>query len=131
VGRHARPSTRSARRRGAAASGGSVEHYYSGETLYTFPAALEIYSDGRYWAECPAEHEQGCWEMALITESDCAALEVTLGFSIDETAWEPDATELARIDDVTGYAATPVVFGNDDYPYGWITEVVCLDEPAA
>lgn len=109
----------------------SVEHYYSGETLYTFPAALEIYSDGRYWAECPAEHEQGCWEMALITETDCAELEVTLGFSTDETTWEPDATELVRIDEVTGYAATPVVFGNDDYPYGWITEVVCLDEPAA
>lgn len=109
----------------------TVERYQSGETLYAFPAALEIYWDGRYSAECAAEHELGCWQMALFTESDCSTMQVTLGFSVEETAWDPDATELVTIEGVTGGAATPVVFGNDDYPYGWITEVVCLDEPTA
>lgn len=109
----------------------TVERYQSGETLYSFPSALEIYWDGRYSAECPAEHELGCWETALFTESDCGAMQVTLGYSAEETAWKPDATELVIIEDVTADAATPVVFGNDEYPYGWIDEVVCLDEPTA
>ncbi|HEU4756869.1 MAG TPA: hypothetical protein VFS72_09430 [Agromyces sp.] len=116
---------------GGASGDQAVERYEAGETLYAFPSALEVYWDGRYSAECPAEHELGCWEMALFTESDCRALQVTLGYSAEETAVEPDATELLTIEGVTGDAATPVVFGNDQYPYGWINEVVCLDEPTA
>jgi hypothetical protein len=109
----------------------TVERYGVGETLYAFPSALEVYWDGRYTAECPAEHELGCWEMALFTESDCRTMQVTLGFSVEETAWDADATELVTIQNVTGDSATPVVFGNDQYSYGWIDEVVCLDEPRA
>lgn len=116
-----------------AASGGSVEsgvlRYESDETNFAFPAALEYYMDGRYDADCSLEHEQGCWQSALFTESDCHTLQVQVGFSNDADARLPDDVEAIEIDDVVAADATPVVFGNDDYAYGWITRVTCFDTP--
>ncbi len=48
-----------------------VERFESSETFFTFPAALEIYADGRYNPQCPPGFASGCWQMALFTESDC------------------------------------------------------------
>jgi len=106
-----------------------VERYESSETYFAFPAALEFYTDGRYDDQCSTEHEQGCWEAALFTESDCATLQVQLGFSNDADALVPDVTDTIEIDDVVAGEATPVVYGNDDYAYGWINQVTCLGSP--
>jgi len=106
-----------------------VERYESGETYFAFPAALEFYLDGRYDAQCSTEHEKGCWEAALFTESDCETLQVQLGFSNDADAIAPDVTETIEFDDVVAGDATPVVYGNDDYAYGWINQVTCLGSP--
>ena len=118
-----------------AESGGSgeteladVERYQSGETMYDFPAALEIYNDGRYSAECPFEYAQGCWQMALFADADCDAMEIELGFTNDVDAILPDQVETLEKQDVLGNEATIVVFGNDDYAYGWINQVTCLDD---
>jgi hypothetical protein len=114
-----------------ATSGGSgsefVERYQSGETLFAFPAALEVYLDGRYDGECPSTYEQGCWQMALFTEADCDTLQVQLGFTNDADAVLPDHLETIETDAVLGNEATHVVFGQDDYGYGWINQVTCLD----
>lgn len=114
-----------------AASGASgsefVERYQSGETMYAFPATLEIYLDGRYDGDCPAHYEQGCWQMALFTEADCDTLQVQLGFTSDAEALLPDHLETIETAAVLGNEPTPVVFGQDDYGYGWINQVTCLD----
>ena len=41
----------------------------------------------------------------------------------------PDVTDTIEIDDVVAGEATPVVYGNDDYAYGWINQVTCLGSP--
>jgi len=105
-----------------------VERYESSETFFTFPAAMEAYADGRYDEDCSLEYVQGCWESALFTESDCDTLQVQLGFSNDANALLPDHLDTMEIDDVVAGEATPVVFGNDDFGYGWIQQVTCLDE---
>lgn len=105
----------------------SVERYQPGETLFTFSASLEIYNDGRYNAECPFTYVQGCWQMALFTDADCDALEIELGFTDDIDAILPDHVETIEEQHVLGNEATVVVFGNDDYAYGWINQVTCLD----
>lgn len=115
----------------SAASGGSgsefVERYQSGETMFAFPAALEVYLDGRYDGDCPLDYEQGCWQMALFTEADCDTLQVQLGFTNDADALLPDHLETVETEAVLGNEPTPVVFGQDDYGYGWINQVTCLD----
>jgi hypothetical protein len=119
-----------------AASGGSdsgdteladVERYQSGETLFEFAAALELYNDGRYSAECPFEYSQGCWQMALFTEADCDAMEIELAFTNDIDAILPDHRETIEKQNVLGNEATVVVFGNDEFAYGWVDQVTCLD----
>ena len=105
----------------------AVQRFQSSETLYAFPAALEIYADGRYNPECPPGYAFGCWQMALFTESDCDALQIELGFSNDIDAVLPDHRETMDLDGVVGDEATPVVFGHDDYDYGWVDQVTCLD----
>jgi hypothetical protein len=121
-----------------AASGGSgdaetdaeladVERYQSGETLFEFSAALEIYNDGRYGAECPSEYRQGCWQMALFTVDDCDTMAVELAFTNDVDAILPELVETIEKQDVLGNEATVVVFGNDEHAYGWINQVTCLD----
>ena len=104
-----------------------VERFESSETFFTFPAALEIYADGRYNPQCPPGFASGCWQMALFTESDCATLEVELGYSSDIDAALPEQTETIQLEGVTAGDETPLVFGNDDYEYGWVNQVTCLD----
>lgn len=104
-----------------------VERYQSGETQYEFFAALEIYNDGRHSAECSLEYAHGCWQMALFTEADCDTMEVELGFTNDVDAYLPDYVETIEKSDVLGNEATVVVFGNDDWDFGWINQVTCLD----
>ena len=94
---------------------------------FAFPAALELYGDNRYGDECPADYEQGCWQAALFTEADCDTLQVQLGFANDAEAAFPEYFEAVEKQDVIGYEATIVVFGHDDYGYGWINQVTCLD----
>lgn len=106
-----------------------VERYESSETYFAFPAALEFYLDGRYDADCPTDYAQGCWEAALFTESDCETLQVQLGFSNDADALLPDVTDTMEFDDVVADEAIPVVYGHDDYAYGWINQVTCLGSP--
>ncbi|HEU0182002.1 MAG TPA: hypothetical protein VFR16_07415 [Agromyces mariniharenae] len=106
-----------------------VERYESSETYFAFPAALEFYLDGRYDADCSTDYAQGCWEAALFTESDCETLQVQLGFSNDADALLPDVTDTMEFDDVAADEAIPVVYGNDDYAYGWINQVTCLGSP--
>ena len=104
-----------------------VERFFSGETLYSFPAALEIYNDGRYNTDCSFDFAYGCWQMALFPESSCTTMQVELGFSNDPDGFDPQHTESIDFSDVLGNEATAVVFGNDDYDYGWINDVTCLD----
>lgn len=113
----------------SAASAAGVERYFSGETLYTFPAALEIYSDDRYGDRCDEEFAQGCWQMALFTEQNCTSMEVVLAFSNHETSPKPQSTTPTFESNVEGNTATVIVFGDDDYDYAWISEVICHDEP--
>jgi hypothetical protein len=105
----------------------AVERYSSSETQFTFPAALEVYADGRYNPDCPPGFAYGCWQMALFTEADCDALEVEVGFSNDPDALLPDHIETLDVEDVVGDEATPLVFGHDDYEVGWVNQVACLD----
>jgi hypothetical protein len=107
-----------------------VDRYQSGETLFTFPAALEFYYDGRFQYECPSDVEAGCWEAAVFTESDCDAMTVAVGYSNSRTAVEPDDIEMIELSDVLAYDQTHFVFGNDDYAYGWVMDVVCHDQSA-
>jgi hypothetical protein len=104
-----------------------VDHYAADETFFTFPAAMEIYSDGRYSGECPVEYVSGCWQAGIITEAGCDALQVQLGFSNDPDAFAPEHTETMEFANVIAGETTPVVFGHDDYESGWLTDVLCLD----
>ena len=104
-----------------------VERFSSSETQYAFPAAIELYADGRYNPDCPPGFADGCWQMALFTEADCDALQVELGFSNDPDALLPDHIETLDVPDVVSGEATPLVFGNDDYEFGWVDQVTCLD----
>jgi hypothetical protein len=107
------------------ASDPDVERLEASETLFTFPAAIEFYSDGRYGDLCGLEHLEGCWESALFTEADCAALEIELGFANDIDAIRPEETRAVAEADVVAGEAVPVVFGNDAYDYGWVENVRC------
>jgi len=109
----------------AASASELVDRLQSGETRYTFPAALENYGDGRYSGLCPAEYAEGCWQSAVFTESDCATVSVVLGFSNDPDGYAPEQTTTIELHDVVPYEATPVVFGNDGFEYGWVADVLC------
>ena len=113
---------------GSGASEPGVDRMEADETFFAFPAAIEFYADGRYLGQCPDEYDQGCWQAALFTEADCDALQVQLGFSNDASAMAPDSTEIVEKLDAVAGEATVVVFGNDDYGYGWINQVTCLDD---
>lgn len=112
---------------GSGASEPGVDRMEADETFFAFPAAIEFYADGRYLGQCPDEYDQGCWQAALFTEADCDALQVQLGFSNDASAIAPDSTEIVEKHGAVADEATVVVFGHDDYGYGWINQVTCLD----
>jgi hypothetical protein len=109
---------------------GETIRYSSDETLFTFPAAMEEYFDGRYWDECPDEFAGFCWQWAVIPEESCTSLEVDLEFTEDESAWTGDEREVVAFTDVEAGEVTPLVFGHHDYDWAWIADVRCLDEPA-
>jgi hypothetical protein len=104
-----------------------VERYQSGETMYTFSSALEVYNDYRYSGQCSSEYVQGCWQMALFPDTDCDAMEIELAFTNDADPIAPEHTEVVERTGVKGNEATVMVFGNDEYDYGWISQVTCLD----
>lgn len=108
----------------------SVEHYSARATMFSFPAALEYYFDGRYSDECAADLELGCWEAAVIPEQSCAIMTVTYGFAATEDQLEPDLVESDRFYDVEAGEVVPIVFGNDEYEYGWPIDVTCHDQTA-
>ena len=54
-------------------------------------------------------------------------LEVELAYSSDIDAALPEQTETVQLQGVTAGEETPLVFGNDDYEYGWVNQVTCLD----
>jgi hypothetical protein len=120
--------TRLAEDPGAVLAGESQEpvHYTSGETLYTFPASVDYFVDDRYLERCSTELANGCWTAAVYPEADCALLEVSFAFSHDEDAVAPDFTRTTL--QSKARAAEPVVlaWGDDDYDYSWIGDVVCL-----
>ena len=107
----------------------SVEQYSSAETLFNFPSSLEYYSDGRLADQCPAEHEQGCWEAAITPENDCAIMTVSIGYATTLEQQTTDYIESLRFYDTVAGETIPVVFGNDDYPYAWVLDVACHDQP--
>ena len=106
-----------------------VDHYTADETFFTFPAAMELYSDGadRRLESGAPEHAQGCWQAAVFTEADCAIMTVSMGYATTEVQPEPDLVESLRFYDVVAGALTDVVFGNDDFDYGWMIDVTCHD----
>ncbi|MGX5696330.1 hypothetical protein ACWKWP_09045 [Agromyces soli] len=113
----------------------SVQHYQPGETLFTFPASLEYYADGRLSHLCDPELA-ACWEGAVFTNADCSELTVHLGYwrsmppsDGDAISTEPDVVDTVRIDDVLAYEQTPVVFGDDRYELGAIVDLTCSDPP--
>ncbi|MFF2277312.1 hypothetical protein [Agromyces sp. NPDC058126] len=102
-----------------------VDHYSPAETMFTFPAALEFYFDGRYTDKCPAEYELGCWEAAVIPEAPCAIMTVSFAYAATEEQPEPDLVDSERFYDVAAGEIVPIVFGNDDFEYGWPLDVTC------
>lgn len=103
-----------------------IERIEADEAAFTFPAALEMYADGRYAHLCGLEHLEGCWESAVFVEADCATVEIELGFSNDDDMWAPaEETRTITESDVATGEALPIVFGNDAYDYGWLQDVRC------
>lgn len=108
-----------------------VETYSADEMSFTFPAAMELYNDGRYSQQCPAEFTAGCWQAAVITEASCTSLQVDLEYSNDDgDDWTVQARETITVSDVVAGDITPIVFGHDGYNYGWIFDVRCVVDVA-
>ena len=104
-----------------------VERYESSETAFTFPAALEYYNDGRLDADCPSDYSQGCWQTAVFPEASCSTMRVDLAFSDSPTDPAPEHVETVERHDTQAGEAVEVVFGQDEYDYGWINDVTCLE----
>ena len=104
-----------------------VERYESSETAFTFPAAIELYNDGRLDAECPSDYLEGCWQAAVFPDQSCGTMRVELAFSDSATDPAPEHVETVEQHDAQAGEAVDVVFGHDDYDYGWINDVTCLE----
>ena len=102
-----------------------IERYESSETSFTFPAAIEFYNDGRLDAECSLEYVEGCWQTALFTDESCDTIQVDLAFSDSPTDPAPEHVETVEKHDVQAGRAVDVVFGHDEYDYGWVNDVTC------
>ena len=103
----------------------AVDHYSAAETMFTFPAALEHYTDGRYTEQCPLDFEQGCWTSAVIPEEECEIMIVTISFASTLEQETSDYDQTLRYFDVAAGETTPVVYGNDEYASSWIQDVTC------
>lgn len=102
------------------------EYVPSSELFFTFPASIEWYGDGRHLDQCPPEAANGCWDVAVIPEQDCAAMIVELGFS--GTSEMPRSTyEEREFDDVSAGDRVVLVFWNDDSESAWIHDVICVE----
>ncbi|MEF3405722.1 hypothetical protein [Agromyces sp. CCNWLW203] len=106
-----------------------VEYYTSEEAGFWFEAALEVYHDDRLGG-CPAKFERGCWEAALIPETSCGMLSIGYRFSNDPTATDGETRATQRTNVEAG-VPVELVFGNDEYEYGWVDHVACLAPPTA
>ena len=111
----------------AASEFDDVERYESSETAFTFPAAVELYNDGRLDAECPSDYLEGCWQSAVFPDQSCGTMRVELAFSDSPTDPAPEHVETVEQLDAQAGEAVDVVFGNDEYDYGWINDVTCLE----
>ena len=105
----------------------AVDHYSAPETMFTFPAALEHYTDDRYMEQCSFEFEQ-CWVSGIIPERDCEIMTVTVGYASDNEQLTPDHIETLRFSDIVGGETVAAVSGNDDYSLSWVVDVVCHDQ---
>lgn len=105
----------------------AVERYESSETSFTFPAALELYHDGRLDAECSFDYVEGCWQTAVFPDAGCDTMQVDLAFSNSPTDPAPEHVETVEKHDVRAGQAIDVVFGDDEYDYGWVNDVTCLE----
>lgn len=104
----------------------ATEFIPSSELMFTFPAAIEWYGDGRHLDQCPTDAANGCWDVAVIPDADCDTMLVEIIFS--GTAADPVSTfEEREFDDVRAGEPSVVVFWNDDAETGWINDVRCLD----
>ncbi|MFF2372742.1 hypothetical protein [Agromyces sp. NPDC058110] len=101
------------------------------ETGFTFPSALEVYADGRYDDLCSDIYERGCWELDVIPERACADLKVEIGLSNDELSDYPDETRVSFVGAAEAFERVPLVYGEDEYTYGWITDVTCEQSATA
>ena len=104
-----------------------VERYESSETAFTFPAAIELYNDGRLDAECPSDYLEGCWQAAVFPDQGCATMRVELAFSDSPTDPAPEHVETFEQNDARAGESVDVVFGHDEYDYGWINDVTCVE----
>ncbi|MGH3703612.1 MAG: hypothetical protein ACRDT9_03180, partial [Agromyces sp.] len=106
----------------------TVEHYSAPETMFSFPAALEFYTDDRYREQCSAEMEQ-CWVAGIIPEGDCKIMTVSIGYATEESQQTPDYVQTLRFYDIVAGETIPAVTSNDDYPLAWVMAVTCHDQP--
>ncbi len=106
----------------------TVEHHSAAETMFSFPAALEFYSDDRYMEQCSTELEQ-CWVAGVIPENDCKIMTVSIGYAMQEEQQTPDYVQTLRFYDIVAEETVPAVSSNDDYPLAWVMDVTCHDQP--
>jgi len=102
----------------------------SQETGFTFPTALEVYADGRYDDLCSSIYEDGCWQLDVIPEKACPELRVEVGFSNDRLSPYPEVTRVSFIGAARSFERVPMVYGDNDYSYGWIADVTCERDTA-
>ncbi|MFB6611903.1 hypothetical protein ACFCVO_16360 [Agromyces sp. NPDC056379] len=103
-----------------------AEFIPSNELMFTFPASIEWYSDGRHLDQCPTDAINGCWDVAVIPEDDCDAMLVELGFT--GTPADPVSTyEEREFNDARAGEPSIVVFWNNAAESAWISDVRCLD----
>ncbi|SIO21705.1 hypothetical protein [Agromyces cerinus] len=108
----------------------TVERFSVAETGFTFPAAIEYYDDWRYADQCSAEYEQGCWMAAVIPESDCSIMIVSVAFAETLEQEDADYIQTLRYFDVVAGEPTPVVYGDDDYASSWLADITCNEGTA-
>ncbi|MFB9310640.1 hypothetical protein ACFFRL_15710 [Agromyces hippuratus] len=92
--------------------------------MFSFPAALEHYTDDRYMEQCSTEFEQ-CWVTGIIPERDCKIMTVTIGYASDNEQLTPDHVQTLRFSDVVAGETVAAVSGNDDYSLAWVVDVTC------